>query len=141
MDLAVVTARRATCLRHNIGAVIVDPNGRVVSTGYNGPPAGMAHCFEVGCIRNEKKIKQGTQIEVCRGVHAEQNALLQSESMHRMQGGTCYCVFRPCVTCAKLLINAGIKRVVFSIPYKDNLATIMFEEAGVTLDEFVREEE
>ena len=131
MDIAEAVGRRSTCLRHKIGAILVDSNNRVVSTGYNGAPAGMAHCLDVGCVRDELGIESGTQIETCRGIHAEQNALLQAESMHRLRGGTCYCVYQPCVTCAKLLINAGVLRVVYSIPYKDELAKTMLNEAGI----------
>ena len=144
MTLAVDAARRATCKRHKIGAILVDSNNRVVSTGYNGAPAGMAHCLDIGCVRDELKIASGTQIETCRGIHAEQNALLQAESMYRLGGGTCYCVYQPCVTCAKLLINAGVLRVVYITPYKDELAVRMLRDAGVKLvfmENFPRREE
>ena len=134
LNIAEVVATRSTCLRRKIGAVLVKDK-RIISTGYNGAPSGAAHCLDIGCIRDRKKIESGTMHEMCRAVHAEQNAVIQA-ALHGVstRGATLYCTHQPCVICAKILINAGIVRVVFSRPYPDKNALKYFEEAGVVVE-------
>lgn len=125
-------AQRATCTRRHIGAVLVKDK-RILATGYNGVPAGLAHCEAVGCLREQRGIPSGTQHELCRGIHAEQNAVIQA-ARHgiAIDGATCYCTHQPCVLCAKILINAGVKEIVYREPYPDELAQEMLAEAGIT---------
>lgn len=129
--MAMLAAERSTCTRHNVGAVIVKDK-RVLSTGYNGAPSGTADCLELGCLRDELKIPSGTRHEVCRGVHAEQNAIIQA-GVHgvSIKGGTVYCTHSPCSICAKMVINAGITRFVSFFPYADSTFPDLFREAGV----------
>lgn len=125
-------AQRATCTRRHIGAVLVKDK-RILATGYNGAPAGLAHCEEVGCLREQRGIPSGTQHELCRGIHAEQNAVIQAARHGIAIGGaTCYCTHQPCVLCAKILINAGVIEIVYREPYPDELAQTMLAEAGIT---------
>ncbi len=133
MSIAKVVATRSTCLRRRVGAVIVKEE-RIVATGYNGAPRGLPHCLELGCLREELGIPSGERQELCRGLHAEQNAIIQS-AYHGtpISGGTLYCTHQPCITCAKMLINAGIKRIVYSGDYPDELARALLEEAKVEL--------
>ena len=123
--------QRSTCTRRHIGAVIVKDK-RILATGYNGVPSGLALCDEVGCLREQRGIPSGTQHELCRGIHAEQNAVIQA-ARHgtAIDGATVYCTHQPCVLCAKILINAGIKEIIYGNPYPDALAAEMLEEAGV----------
>lgn len=125
-------AERATCTRRHIGAILVKDK-RILATGYNGVPSGLAHCEEVGCLREKRGIPSGTQHELCRGIHAEQNAVIQA-ARHgiAIDGATCYCTHQPCVLCAKILINAGVKEIVYREPYPDELAQEMLAEAGIT---------
>ncbi len=141
MGFAEAASWRTTCVRRRTGAVIVDKNNRIVSTGYNGNPAGMKHCIDIGCLRNERNIQSGTQQQLCRGVHAEQNVLLQAEDMSRVQGSTCYCLIEPCVICCKMLINAGVKRIVYKESYPDELGADMLSEAGVSLERYEAHED
>ena len=136
MEIARAVAERTTCVRRRTGAVLVDRMGRIISTGYNGNPAGMKHCIDIGCLRNERNIPSGTQQQICRAVHAEQNALLQAEDMNRVQNSTCYCLIEPCVICCKMLINAGVKRVVYEEPYPDELGAAILSEANVSLERY-----
>lgn len=133
MEIARVAARRSTCLRRQVGAVAVR-NKQILATGYNGAPAGLAHCSEVGCVREMRGIPSGERHELCRGLHAEQNLIIQA-AVHgvAVSGGTVYCTFQPCVVCSKMLINAGVSRVVFEGEYPDRLALEMLQEAGVEL--------
>ncbi|MBN1192342.1 MAG: cytidine/deoxycytidylate deaminase family protein [Coriobacteriia bacterium] len=126
-------AGRATCVRRRIGAVLVKDK-RILATGYNGAPAGLAHCDEVGCLREQRGIPSGTQHELCRGIHAEQNAVIQA-ARHgiAIDGSTVYCTHQPCVLCAKILINAGVTEIVYREAYPDELATEMLDEAGVRI--------
>jgi dCMP deaminase len=125
--------KRATCIRHQIGAVIV-ANGRVVATGYNGPPKNFPHCSDLGCLRNERNIPSGEQQQVCRAVHAEQNAIIQAASHGAtLDGATIYCGFYPCIICTKMIVNAGITRVVFRKRYPNELGDEIFKMAGVEL--------
>ncbi|MHB1136851.1 MAG: deoxycytidylate deaminase [Coriobacteriia bacterium] len=123
--------QRSTCTRRHIGAVIVKDK-RILATGYNGVPSGLAHCDEVGCLREQRGIPSGTQHELCRGIHAEQNAVIQA-ARHgtAIDGAMVYCTHQPCVLCAKILINAGITEIIYRNAYPDALATEMLAEAGV----------
>ena len=133
-QLTEVVASRSTCLRRSVGALIVRDK-RILATGYNGAPSGLPHCLDVGCLRDELGVPSGERQELCRGLHAEQNAIIQA-SLHgvSIRGGTIYVTLAPCVTCAKMIINAGIERVVYRDTYADTLAMRMLAEAGVTLD-------
>ena len=124
-------AQRATCTRRHIGAVLVKDK-RILATGYNGVPSGLAHCDEAGCLRERLGIPSGTQHELCRGIHAEQNAVIQA-ARHgiAIDGATVYCTHQPCVLCAKILINAGISEIVYRDAYPDSLATEMLTEARI----------
>jgi len=110
MEIAEVVATRAVCLRRHVGAVIVKKNNAILSTGYNGVPAGVKHCDS--CIRKERDIPSGERQELCRALHAEQNALLFAENRQALEGATIYVTFHPCTTCDKMIHVAGIRRVV-----------------------------
>lgn len=129
MEMAQVASKRSTCMRRSVGAVIVKDK-RLLATGYNGTPRGMAHCEEVGCLRTKLNVPSGKMHELCRGIHAEQNAVIQA-AVHgvSVDGGTLYCTHQPCVVCTKILINAGIKKIVYANPYPDELAENMMKEA------------
>jgi dCMP deaminase len=133
MQIAEVVATRSSCLRRSVGAVLVK-NKQILSTGYNGVPRGMRHCQEVGCLRDRLGIPSGERQELCRGLHAEQNAIIQA-AYHgvAVNGAEVYTTLQPCVTCAKTLINAGIVAVYFRGVYPDELSMEMFEEAGTRL--------
>jgi dCMP deaminase len=133
MQIARVVATRSTCLRRHVGAVLVKDK-RILTTGYNGAPRGLPHCLEVGCLREQLGIPSGERQELCRGLHAEQNAIIQAAYYGvSIEGATLYCTHQPCITCAKMLINAGIKRIIFEEPYPDELAEQMLREAKVEL--------
>ena len=122
MEMAELARQRSTCLRRGVGAVIVKDN-RVIATGYNGVPKGIRHCEETGCLRQQLNVPSGKMHELCRGLHAEQNAIIPAACMGRsIEGGTLYCTTQPCVICTKMIINAGIKRVVIKESYPDELA-------------------
>lgn len=131
MQMAELTAQRSTCLRRNVGAVIVKDK-HIVATGYNGAPRGVAHCDEKGgCLREQLKIPSGQRHELCRALHAEQNAIIQAATLGvSIEGASIYITHQPCVICAKMIINAGINRIVVKEGYPDDLATEMLEEAG-----------
>ncbi|MGI6092389.1 MAG: cytidine deaminase [Veillonellaceae bacterium] len=131
MDITRVVAERSTCLRRHVGAVIVKDR-RLLATGYNGAPQGLAHCEKVGCLREECHIPSGQRHELCRGTHAEQNAIVQA-ALHgvAIDGSTLYCTHQPCSGCTKMIINAGIKRIVYEIGYPDELAAQLINEAGI----------
>lgn len=136
MEIAHVVAKRSTCLRRQVGAVIVKDK-RIITTGYNGAPTGIAHCEEVGCLRDELNIPSGQRHELCRGIHAEQNAIIQAAIWGvGIKGATLYCTTQPCALCAKMLINAGITRIVYEGNYPDTLAMRLLEEAGVEVIPF-----
>lgn len=133
MDLAQVVAGRSTCLRRQVGAVIVKDR-QILSTGYNGSPAGLKHCSETGCLRQQLNIPSGERHEICRAVHAEQNALIQAAKHGvAIDGADVYTTVQPCVLCTKLLINAGVKRVFYRCAYPDQMALSMAAEAGMEL--------
>ena len=109
MDIAQLVSERSTCLRRKVGAVLVRER-RILCTGYNGAARGLPHCDEAGCLREKLHIPSGERIEICRGIHAEQNALVQAAAFGiNVSGATLYCTHEPCITCAKMLINAGVK--------------------------------
>lgn len=136
MEVAEVVARRSTCLRRNIGAVVVKDK-RILSTGYNGAPTGLPHCADVGCLREKLGIPSGERHEICRGLHAEQNALLQAARYGiSLEGSTIYSTTEPCSLCAKMLINAGIRRVVYKEPYPDELSRELLSGAKVQVEQF-----
>lgn len=133
MDMAFLVAKRATCLRRSVGAVLVR-NNQIISTGYNGAPKGVLHCEETGCLREKMRVPSGERHELCRGVHAEQNAIIQAAvngtSLH---GAILYCTHQPCVICSKMLINAEISQIYVAETYPDELAQEMLSMAGVEL--------
>lgn len=131
LKIAMVTAERSTCLRHHIGAVAVK-NKHILTTGYNGAASNLRDCLELGCLRDELKIPSGTQQQICRAVHAEQNVIIQA-GLHgvSLAGATVYCTHTPCIICAKMLINAGIKRFVTYADYADCAFIKLFQEAGI----------
>lgn len=133
MEICKLVSSRSTCMRRKVGAVLVKDK-RILSTGYNGAPAGVPHCSETGCLREQFNIPSGERAELCRGVHAEQNAIIQA-AYHgvRVKGATLYCTNQPCSICAKMIINAGIKAVYYRDGYDDPLALDMFNAAGVEL--------
>ncbi|MFZ3101443.1 MAG: dCMP deaminase family protein [Desulfitobacteriaceae bacterium] len=131
MQIAQVAASRSTCLRRQVGAVIVKDK-QILSTGYNGSPSGLRHCGEVGCLRQSLEIPAGERTEICRAVHAEQNAMLQAAKHGvALQGADMYTTVQPCVLCTKMIINAGIRRVIYAIPYPDLMAMDMAKESGL----------
>ncbi len=133
MAITKIVAKRTTCLRRGVGAVLVKDK-RILATGYNGAPAGLKHCEEVGCLRENESIPSGTRHELCRGLHAEQNVIVQA-AYHGIAigGATIYCTNKPCVICSKMIINAGIKKIVYDEGYNDPLADQMLVEAGLEI--------
>jgi len=131
LKIASVVAERSTCLRHHVGAVAVI-NKHILSTGYNGAAAGLKDCLELGCLRDAQGIPSGTRHEICRGIHAEQNVIIQA-SLHgvSLENSTIYCTHSPCVLCAKMLVNSKIKRFVTFGHYQDNSFTELFKEAKI----------
>ncbi len=138
MKMAELVSTRSTCLRRKVGAVVVKEK-RVLSTGYNGAPRGLRHCGEVGCVRARDNVESGTRHELCRGVHAEQNAVIQAAYFGvSIKGGSMYATNFPCVLCAKILVNAGIVEVVFKDEYVDELSREILDESGVAVRKFPR---
>lgn len=137
LKIASVVAERSTCRRHHIGAVAVKDK-HILATGYNGAPSGFKDCLELGCLRDELNIPSGTRHEICRGIHAEQNVIIQA-TLHgvSLEGSTIYATHTPCVLCSKMLVNARIKRFVSFGKYQDDSFSELFREAGI---EFTRKE-
>ena len=134
MEMAELARKRTTCIRRGVGAVIVKDN-RVMATGYNGVPKGISHCSEVGCLRQQMGVPSGKMHELCRGLHAEHNAIIQAACLGQsIEGATLYCTTQPCIICTKMIINAGIKRVVIKEAYPDELAQEMAREAGLKIE-------
>ena len=135
MDIADLVSRRSTCLRRSVGAVLVRDR-RVLATGYNGAPSGLHHCLDVGCLREQLGVPSGERHELCRGLHAEQNAIIQA-ALHgvSVNGSTLYCTNQPCIICAKMIINAGIVTIVIKDGYRDKLAEDILQEAGIEVSE------
>ncbi len=140
MSITRQVATRSTCLRRQVGCIIVLEK-RIVSTGYNGAPSGLPHCEEVGCVRETRGVASGERHELCRGLHAEQNAVIQA-AMHgtAVRGGSIFCTHKPCVLCTKMLINAGIRRVVYAEGYGDEMADEMAREGEMRLVHLAGEE-
>ena len=136
MKIAFMVAQRSTCLRRKVGAVIVKDK-RILSTGYNGAPSGLAHCLDIGCLREKMHIPSGEKHELCRGLHAEQNAIIQA-AYHgvSIKDATIYCTHHPCVICTKMLINAGIKKIYYANGYPDELSQKMLDEAKMEIIHF-----
>jgi dCMP deaminase len=131
MEIVELIKTRSTCLRRQVGALIVKDK-RILASGYNGAPVGCKHCSEIGCIREELNIPSGQRHELCRAIHAEQNAIVQAAySGTSVKGAIMYITHKPCVLCAKMIINAGISKVVFKGDYPDELAMELLQEAGV----------
>lgn len=131
MKIAYLVSERSTCLRRRVGAIAVKDK-RIAATGYNGVPSGLAHCEEVGCLREQMGIPSGQRHELCRGLHAEQNVIIQAATHGvNISGATIYCTTQPCLICTKMLINVGVKEIVFAEAYPDELSQGMMDEAGV----------
>jgi dCMP deaminase len=133
MQVAQLVSQRSTCLRRPVGAIVVK-NKRILTTGYNGAPRNLRHCLEVGCIRDRMGVNSGERHELCRGVHAEQNAIIQSSVFGlSVEGGTLYTTTFPCVLCSKLVINAGLVEIVYDVGYPDDLSKELLAESGILL--------
>ncbi|MGN0733376.1 MAG: deoxycytidylate deaminase [Emergencia sp.] len=132
MEVAKLTATRSTCLRRQVGAVIVKDR-HIIATGYNGAPRGLSHCDERGgCLRQELGVPSGQRHELCRALHAEQNAIIQAATLGQsIEGGTIYITHQPCAICSKMIINSGINRIVVNEGYPDDLALEFLDEAGL----------
>lgn len=139
MDITRLVATRSTCLRRQVGALLVKDRN-ILATGYNGVPSGITHCDAVGCLRDRLNIPSGERHELCRGLHAEQNAIIQA-ARHgiNIDGSTLYCTTMPCIICSKMIINAGIGAIVYTEGYADELAREMIEEAGIKVIHFIAE--
>ena len=131
MDITRLVARRSTCLRRQVGAVMVKEKN-ILATGYNGTPTGITHCDVTGCLREQLKVPSGERHELCRGLHAEQNAIIQA-ARHgvNISESTLYCTNSPCIICTKMLINAGLRKVIYLEGYADRLSMEMLGEAGI----------
>lgn len=142
MELSGVIAQWASCYQadRKIGCVIVK-NKRIVTTGYNGAPAGIKTCVERGeCLRKKLGIASGTRAEMCYATHAEQNAIIQAAKLgSSIDGATLYCTHQPCVICAKMIVNSGVTRVVYENGYPDDFAIDILKEGGVILERFQRD--
>ncbi|MBD3427233.1 MAG: cytidine deaminase [Candidatus Omnitrophica bacterium] len=134
MSIAHLVATRSTCLRRKVGAVVVK-NKQVLATGYNGAPTGIIHCDEVGCLREQLKVPSGERHELCRALHAEQNAFLQA-ARHgvSLAGATLYVTTQPCSICAKMIINVGISKLIIEGDYPDEAALTFLNEAGIKME-------
>jgi len=134
MDITRLVANRSTCLRRKVGAILVK-NRRILATGYNGVPSGIRHCEEVGCLREKRSVPSGERHELCRGLHAEQNLIIQA-AFHgiAINQSILYCTNKPCVICTKMIINAGIKKVYYEDGYDDPLSEEMCAEIGLELE-------
>jgi dCMP deaminase len=131
MSIAQLVAKRSTCLRRQVGAVIVK-NNNILATGYNGTPSGISHCADVGCLRDQLKIPSGERHELCRGLHAEQNVIIQAAKHGvNIDGAVLYCTNSPCIICSKMIINAGIREIVYLDGYPDILAKDILAESGI----------
>lgn len=140
MEITELVAKRSTCLRREVGAIIVKDR-HILSTGYNGPPKGVPHCDEIGgCLRQQMNIPSGERHEICRAVHAEQNAIIQAAKMGiNIEGSDMYITTHPCFICAKMIINAGIKRIIINEGYPDKLADDILKEAGIEIIQYNKE--
>lgn len=133
MNITFLVAKRSTCLRRAVGSLVVKDK-RILSTGYNGAPTGIRHCNETGCLRQTMNVASGEKHELCRGIHAEQNAIIQA-AYHgvSIKGATLFCTNLPCSICAKMIINAGITEIRYHSGYADAMSKEMLEEAGINI--------
>ncbi|MCW8858994.1 MAG: cytidine/deoxycytidylate deaminase family protein [Deltaproteobacteria bacterium] len=136
MQITQLVSSRSTCLRRQVGALLVKDKN-ILATGYNGVPRGITHCEVTGCLREQLKVPSGERHELCRGLHAEQNAIIQAAS-HGVNifGSTLYCTDSPCIICSKMLINAGVKEIIYGRGYPDELSLEMLSEAGIIYQHF-----
>ena len=136
MEMAHVVSKRSTCLRRRVGAILVKDK-HILSTGYNGAPKGLKHCSETGCLREHMNIPSGERHELCRGLHAEQNAIIQAAVFGTsIKGSILYCTNTPCIVCVKMLINAGVVEIIYSGDYTDDLAKQMLSESSLKIKRF-----
>ena len=139
MEMARLVGSWSSCYKMNrqVGTVIVK-NKRILTTGYNGAPSGIESCKDKGyCIRIQNNIESGSRLEFCYSVHSEQNSICQAAKMGiSVEGATLYCTHQPCAVCARLIINAGIKRVVYEDDYNDDFSLKLFEEAGILVERY-----
>lgn len=131
IEMAILASKRSTCLRRKVGAIIVKDK-RLLATGYNGVPSGITHCDVTGCLREKLNVPSGERHELCRGLHAEQNAIIQA-ALHgvSIDGATLYCTTLPCIICAKMIINSGIRKILYLEGYADSLTEEMLDEAKI----------
>ncbi len=131
MSITEMVAQRSTCLRRKVGAILVRDK-RIIATGYNGAPAKVSHCLDIGCLREQQGIPSGERHELCRGLHAEQNSIIQA-ALHgfSVEGATLYCTNMPCAICSKMLINARIEKIYYKEGYADTLSSLLLAEAKV----------
>ncbi len=136
IEITNIAKQRSTCLRRQVGALLVKDN-HILATGYNGVPAGVTHCEVTGCLRQKLNVPSGQRHELCRGLHAEQNAILQA-AYHGVpiKGATLYCNTKPCSICTKMIINAGIVRIVYELYYEDALADEILAETNIIVEQF-----
>lgn len=136
MKIACDVAERSTCKRRSVGALIVKDR-QILATGYNGAPSGFKHCCEAGCVRETENVPSGERHELCRGIHAEQNAIIQA-AKHGVSilGSTVYVNTKPCVVCAKMLANSGISEIVYGCDYSDELSDMILEESGIIVRKY-----
>ncbi|MFH1480142.1 MAG: cytidine/deoxycytidylate deaminase family protein [Pseudomonadota bacterium] len=136
MAITKMVSKRSTCLRRQVGAILVKKK-MILTTGYNGAPAGLKHCEEMGCLRENSSVPSGMRHELCRGLHAEQNAIIQA-ACHgiSIRGATLYCTNKPCIICSKMIINSGIKEIIYEEGYDDPMSDQMFDEAGLKVRRF-----
>jgi dCMP deaminase len=140
MKIANDVSERAICVKRKVGALVVKGN-RILSSGYNGAPKGLSHCTEQTCLRKKMNVPSGQRHELCRGLHAEQNAIIQAAVYGvSIEGATMYCNYQPCVICVKMIINAGIKRLVYAGGYPDELAVEMLKESDLKVDKYENKE-
>lgn len=134
MSIAILVSERSTCLRRKVGAIAVKER-RILATGYNGAPRNVAHCAETGCLRQKLGVPSGERHEICRGIHAEQNVIIQAATYGiDISGSDIYCTNHPCASCAKMLINCKARRIYYANFYPDDLATALLDEAGVPVE-------
>jgi dCMP deaminase len=140
MEIVKVTGTRSTCIRRSVGAILVRDN-RILASGYNGVPKGLPHCDKVGCLREKLKVPSGERHEICRGLHAEQNVIIQAALYGvPISGATIYCTNKPCSICTKMLINAEIEKIVYLNDYPDTLADELLSQTDIRIRQFTGED-